>query len=114
MTSTRPAKKRVSSAKGSNPISAPEQLAVISHVKPLVFISHDNRDADLAEAFANLLVDVSAGTLKSFRSSDKRSGSGIEFGTEWYNAIMSQLNDATDEGSKRMFWVLHSECRLRK
>ena len=64
--------------------------------KTLVFISHDSRDADLAEAFANLLSDVSAGTLKSFRSSDKKGTSGIEFGTEWYTAIMSQLGDATD------------------
>ena len=62
----------------------------------LVFISHDSRDADLAEAFANLLSDVSAGTLKSFSSSDKKGNSGIAFGTEWYTAIMSQLDDATD------------------
>jgi hypothetical protein len=34
--------------------------------------------------------------LKSFRSSDKKGSSGIEFGTEWYKAIMSQLGDATD------------------
>lgn len=64
--------------------------------KALVFISHDSRDADLAEAFANLLTDVSAGTLKSFRSSDKKGTAGIEFGTEWYTAIMSQLDGATD------------------
>jgi len=62
----------------------------------LVFISHDSRDAGLAEAFANLLSDVSGGTLKSFRSSDKKGTAGIEFGTEWYTAIMSQLGDATD------------------
>jgi len=64
--------------------------------RTLVFISHDSRDADLAEKFANLLSDVSAGTLKSFRSSDKKGNAGIEFGTEWYTAIMSQLGDATD------------------
>ncbi|MBL0011039.1 MAG: toll/interleukin-1 receptor domain-containing protein [Nitrosomonas sp.] len=64
--------------------------------RAFVFISHDSRDADLAGAFANLLSDVSAGTLKSFRSSDKNGSSGIEFGTEWYKAIMSQLGDATD------------------
>lgn len=64
--------------------------------KALVFISHDSRDADIAEAFANLLSDVSAGTLKSFRSSDKKGSSGIEFGAEWYTSIMSQLGDATD------------------
>lgn len=69
---------------------------ITKRARTLVFISHDNRDADLAEAFANLLSDVSAGMLKSFRSSDKKGSSGIEFGTEWYKAIMSQLSDATD------------------
>ena len=64
--------------------------------KALVFVSHDSRDADLAEAFANLLSDVSAGTLKSFRSSDKKGNTGIEFGAEWYTSIMSQLGGATD------------------
>lgn len=63
---------------------------------PLVFVSHDNRDADLAEGFANLLSDVSGGTLKSFRSSDNRGTSGIAFGTEWYTTIMSRLDEATD------------------
>jgi hypothetical protein len=64
--------------------------------KSLVFISHDSRDADLAEAFATMLASVSAGTLKSFRSSDKKGGSGIGFGEEWYTAIMSRLAEATD------------------
>jgi hypothetical protein len=64
--------------------------------KALVFVSHDSRDANLAEAFANLLSDVSAGTLKSFRSSDKKGVSGIEFGAEWYATIMLQLDEATD------------------
>ncbi len=71
-------------------------VAITKRARTLVFISHDSRDADLAEAFANLLSDVSGGTLKSFRSSDKKGNSGIAFGTEWYTAIMSQLDDATD------------------
>ncbi|MDL2280140.1 hypothetical protein LJC15_05735, partial [Desulfovibrio sp. OttesenSCG-928-G11] len=50
----------------------------------------------LAEAFNILLTDVSAGTLKAFRSSDKKGSSGIEFGAEWYGAIMSQLDKATN------------------
>lgn len=75
------------------PVAPPEASPL---TKPLVFISHDTRDADLAEAFSILLADVSAGTLKSFRSSDKKGTSGIEFGAEWYNAIMSQLANATD------------------
>jgi hypothetical protein len=62
----------------------------------LVFISHDGRDGDLAELFANLLTDVSGGTLKSFRSSDRKGSSGIEFGAEWFRTIMSKLGSATD------------------
>src|SRR6266852_4686489 len=62
---------------------------------PLVFISHDTRHADLAEAFGNLLTDSSGGILKSFRSSDKKGTAGIEYGTEWYRAIMQKLDDAT-------------------
>lgn len=75
---------------------SPKPTISSSGGRSLVFISHDSRDADLAESFANLLSDVSAGTLKSFRSSDKKGSSGIEFGAEWYKAIMSQLGDATD------------------
>jgi len=63
---------------------------------PLVFISHDSRDADLAEAFGNLLTDASGGILKSFRSSDRKGTAGIEYGREWYRAIMQKLDDATD------------------
>ncbi len=63
---------------------------------PLVFISHDSRDADLAEAFGNLLTDASGGILKSFRSSDRKGTDGIEYGQEWYRAIMQKLDDATD------------------
>lgn len=64
--------------------------------RPLIFLSHDSRDAALAEAFENLLIDASGGVLKAFRSSDRKGSSGIEFGAEWYATIMSRLNDATD------------------
>src|ERR1019366_8281800 len=64
--------------------------------RPLIFISHDHRDAQLAEAFGNLLGDASGGFLKSFRSSDRKGGSGIEFGREWYGEIMDKIHDATD------------------
>jgi hypothetical protein len=63
---------------------------------PLVFISHDSRDADLAEAFSKLLRSVSAGMLKSFRSSDKKGTEGIEFGDEWYKRLMTKLQAASD------------------
>ncbi|GLQ94081.1 toll/interleukin-1 receptor domain-containing protein [Dyella acidisoli] len=89
-------KKIVSISNGVASHGIDEPVTLPPRGRMLVFISHDSRDADLAEAFANLLSDVSAGTLKSFRSSDKKGTSGIEFGTEWYKAIMSQLGDATD------------------
>ena len=79
------------------PIATPVETGPLPmRGKTLVFISHDSRDGEIAEAFANLLSDVSAGTLKSFRSSDKKGSSGIEFGAEWYSSIMTKLGDATD------------------
>ena len=62
----------------------------------LVFISHDSRDAELAEAFSKLLSSVSAGVLKSFRSSDRKGAQGIEYGTEWYPELMRNLTTASD------------------
>lgn len=62
----------------------------------LIFIAHDSRDAELAEAFSKLLSSVSAGVLKSFRSSDKKGSQGIEYGVEWYPALMDKLNAASD------------------
>jgi len=62
----------------------------------LIFISHDTRDAELAEEFSNLLKSASAGALKSFRSSDKKGTQGIEYGSEWYPAIMEKIDEASD------------------
>jgi TIR domain len=79
---------------------------------PLVFISHDTRDAELAEAFSNLLKSVSAGVLKSFRTSDKRGNQGIEFGVEWYPEIIRNIQNASDvvclltERSVNRPWIL--------
>lgn len=63
---------------------------------PLVFISHDSRDADFAEAFSKLLKSVSAGMIKTFRSSDKKAGDGIDFGEEWYKRLMAMLDSTSD------------------
>lgn len=63
---------------------------------PLVFLSHDTRDAELAEAFSNLLKTASTGVLKSFRSSDKKGSQGIEYGIEWYPEIIKNIQDASD------------------
>ena len=74
----------------------PEENKETIQRKALVFISHDSRDSSLAEAFSKLLSSVSAGVLKSFRSSDKKGTQGIEYGVEWYPEIMKKLQDATD------------------
>jgi hypothetical protein len=68
----------------------------VARANPTVFISHDSRDADLAEAFGNLLTDVSGGILKPFCSSDKKGTRGIEFGEEWFKTIMGKLGEASD------------------
>jgi hypothetical protein len=63
---------------------------------PLVFISHDTRDSELAEAFGKLLKSVSAGMIKTFRSSDKKGTDGIDFGDDWYKRLMSMLQSTSD------------------
>jgi hypothetical protein len=79
---------------------------------PLVFISHDTRDAKLAEAFSGLLKSVSAGVLKSFRTSDKKGNQGIEYGVEWYPEIIKNIQNASDvvclltERSINRPWIL--------
>ena len=79
----------------------------------LVFISHDSRDADFAEAFGKLLKSISAGMLKSFRSSDKKGTDGIEFGDEWFKRLMEKLGAASDvvclftERSLERPWILY-------
>ena len=80
---------------------------------PLVFISHDARDSELAEAFSKLLRSVSAGMLKSFYSSDRKGKQGIEFGSEWYPSLMKKLCSASDvvclltERSVGRPWILY-------
>lgn len=78
---------------GDQPATAAQ---LVTRASPLVFVSHDTRDADLAEAFDNLLTDASGGVVKTFRSSDRKGQAGIEYGAEWFPAIMAKLNDATD------------------
>jgi TIR domain len=74
-----------------------EEVATPSRsTNPLVFVSHDSRDAELAEEFSDLLKKASAGALKSFRSSDRKGTQGIEYGLEWYPAIMAKIDEASD------------------
>jgi hypothetical protein len=63
---------------------------------PLVFISHDSRDAPIAEAFSKLLSSVTAGMLKTFRSSDRKGSQGFEYGVEWFPELMKKLASACD------------------
>lgn len=80
---------------------------------PLVFISHDTRDAKLAEAFSKLLKSVSSGMIKSFRSSDKSGKEGIDYGDEWYKYLMEKLQVTSDvvclftERSLERPWILY-------
>jgi len=76
--------------------SVAEAEALTSASTPLVFISHDARDAEFADAFAKLLKSVSAGMIKTFRSSDKKGAEGIDFGDEWYKRLMSMLQSTSD------------------
>jgi len=73
----------------------PETLGTASSA-PLVFISHDSPDAELADAFSTLLKSVSAGMIKTFRSSDKKGSEGIDFGDEWYKRLMLKLQATSD------------------
>ena len=85
---------------------------VVKSGNALVFISHDTRDAKLAEAFSALLRSVSAGVLKSFRTSDKKGNQGIEYGVEWYPEIIKNIQEASDvvclltERSVNRPWIL--------
>lgn len=63
---------------------------------PLVFISHDSRDADLAEAFDHLLTDASGGVIQTFRSSDQTGRAGIDYGEDWFSKIARTLSEASD------------------
>jgi hypothetical protein len=95
-------------------IENPKLESVITKTtNPLIFISHDSRDADLAEEFSNLLKSASAGALKSFVSSDKKGTRGIEYGLEWYPAIMDKIYEATEvvclltQRSVERPWILY-------
>lgn len=96
-----------------HPHSQKEIMPQASSHTPLIFISHDSRDAELAEAFSKLLSGISAGVLKSFRSSDQKGSQGIEYGVEWYPALMKKLAAASDivclltERSLDRPWILY-------
>jgi hypothetical protein len=99
--------------KADNPkASSAADLLPSTTTTPLIFISHDARDAELAEAFSKLLKSVSAGMIKTFRSSDKKGTEGIDFGDEWYKRLMDMLQSTSDvvclftERSLERPWIL--------
>ena len=96
-------------------IEKPQQPEIIPKPtqKPLVFISHDSRDAELAKAFSELLRNTTAGMLKSFRSSDKKGTEGIPYGKDWFDWLMEALQKSSDvvclltERSVERPWILY-------
>ncbi|MFO1462060.1 MAG: toll/interleukin-1 receptor domain-containing protein [Verrucomicrobiota bacterium] len=58
---------------------------------PLIFLSHDSRDAAVAGKFADLLRALSANELEVFRSSDRTGRDGIPFGEDWYREVFGAL-----------------------
>lgn len=70
--------------------------APATRANPLVFISHDSRDADLAQAFDHLLTDASGGVIRTFRSSDQTGKAGIDYGEDWFSKITKTLGEASD------------------
>ena len=103
----------MSETKKSDMSSSEPEALPSSPSGPQVFISHDTRDAELAEAFSKLLRSVSAGMVKSFRSSDKKGNEGIDFGDEWYKRLMAKLQTTSDvvclftERSIDRPWILY-------
>jgi hypothetical protein len=102
----------MSEQKAEKPKAA-EAVDLAATPSPLIFISHDSRDAELAESFSKLLSSVSCGVLKSFRSSDRKGSQGIEYGVEWYPELMGKLNAASDvvclltQRSLERPWILY-------
>jgi hypothetical protein len=60
----------------------------------LIFISHDSRDSEIAEAFCDLVEKASLGILQTFCSSDRKGERGIDYGARWYQKIMEKLESA--------------------
>ncbi len=73
--------------------SAEAELLPSTASSPHIFVSHDARDAELAEAFSKLLKSVSAGMIKTFRSSDKKGADGIDFGEPLANRSATSFGE---------------------
>lgn len=60
-----------------------------------VFISHVHEDKQVADAFAVLIQDVTAGSVPTYSSSATAGDQGIKYGTEWFQWIRTRV-DAAD------------------
>lgn len=59
-----------------------------------VFVSHATEDAPLAQAFSNLIQDVSAGLIPTYSSSSKDKDAGIPYGDDWFTWIEARIRDS--------------------
>lgn len=62
-----------------------------------VFVSHSSEDASLAEAFRELIQDVSAGMIPTYSSSSKdpkNPESGIPYGDDWFRWIEAKIRES--------------------
>ncbi|CAN1538105.1 Toll/interleukin-1 receptor homology (TIR) domain containing protein [Fimbriimonadaceae bacterium] len=59
-----------------------------------VFISHASEDAPIAQAFCNLIHDVSAGMIPTYSSSSKNQGAGIPYGADWFTWIEERIRES--------------------
>jgi hypothetical protein len=63
--------------------------------KPLVFVSHDSRDGQIAEKFCELIERASLDMLQTFCSSDRTGRRGLEYGVQWFQTIFNRLESAS-------------------
>ncbi len=59
-----------------------------------VFISHIQEDRAIANAFALLVRDVTAGTVPTYSSSSTAAEEGIKYGDEWFQWIRNKVESA--------------------
>lgn len=59
-----------------------------------VFISHTTEDAPLANAFSELIHDVSSGMIPSYSSSSKDKAVGIPYGDDWFLWIQDRIRES--------------------
>lgn len=79
-------------ARGAGRGSGGQEIPVMSSRG--VFVSHASEDAPVAQAFCNLIQDVSAGMIPTYSSSSKDQGAGIPYGEDWFKWIETTIRDS--------------------